>query len=103
MARFGFLLLSLVILGMVSPAFARDDGGFGSARFSGKAPAALGDRTSESSSPAFAKDEAPSVDPNQMEPAAGEEEAPNAEGLSAPVIQKEDQKEPDVSKYDLAP
>lgn len=97
------IVLFLIVLGMASPALARDDGGFGSAGFSGKAPAALGETESNSSSSALIKEETPSFDPSQIEPAAGDEEATDGQIPSAPVIQKEDKKEPDLSEYDLAP
>ena len=92
---------------MASPALARDDGGFGSAGFSGKAPAALAENSGETvpaaSSPVLAQEETVPFDPNQIEPAAGDEEATDGQTPSAPVIQKEDKKEPDLSAYDLAP
>lgn len=97
------MLLSLIVLGMASPVLARDDGGFGSARFSGKAPAALGEESSAPSSPALAQEETVPFDPNQFEPAAGDEEPTETEAPSAPVVQKEDKKVPDLSEYDLAP
>lgn len=98
-----FVLLALIVFGISLPALARDDGGFGSARFSGKAPAALGEEAPASSSSALAQEETVPFDPNQIEPAAGEEEDSVNQTPSAPVVKKEDQKEPDLSEYDLAP
>ncbi|MBP9050077.1 MAG: hypothetical protein KBC88_06740 [Alphaproteobacteria bacterium] len=98
-----FVLLALIVFGISLPALARDDGGFGSARFSGKAPAALGGESPASSSPALAQEETVPFDPNQIEPAAGEEEDSIDQAPSAPVVKKEAQKEPDLSEYDLAP
>lgn len=98
-----FVLLALIVFGISLPALARDDGGFGSARFSGKAPAALGEEAPASSSSDLAQEETVPFDPNQIEPAAGEEEDSVNQTPSAPVVKKEDQKEPDLSEYDLAP
>ncbi len=98
-----FVLLALIVFGISLPALARDDGGFGSARFSGKAPAALGGETPDSPSPALAQEETVPFDPNQVEPASGEEEDSANQTPSAPVVKKENQKEPDLSEYDLAP
>lgn len=67
MTKILIVLLGLTFIG--APAFAKDDGGFGSG-FRGKAPSALGDYTSPDSG-ALASD---ASTPANIEPAAGEEE-----------------------------
>ena len=66
------LLIGLTVIG--TPAFAKDDGGFGSG-FSGKAPAALGEYTA-SSADTIASDMSAIAN---IEPAAGEEDIQSPE------------------------
>lgn len=91
MSRILTVLFAVCI--MAAPAFARDDGGFGTAQFPPKAPAALGDYVADSfeNSPAT------------LEPAAGEEEDVQApeESLTAdkagvPEEKAEEKKATDV-------
>lgn len=65
-------ILAFVVLGLLmAPAtHAADDGGFGSARFSSKAPNALSE---DGAGTGFAA--APDFNPNDIEPAAGDETA----------------------------
>lgn len=58
------LSVLFVVLAIASPAFAADDGGFGSAKFPEAAPAALGDFVAGDIS----------SNPAAIEPAAGDEE-----------------------------
>lgn len=92
----------LAVLAFAAPAFAADDGGFGSAKFPVAAPAALGDYVAGDLS----------ASPADIEPAAGDEEdvTPTEEKLgedvsnpassvnpaSAPVL--EEQKSKDAPK-----
>jgi hypothetical protein len=76
MIRFALLLSAAVVF--TAPAFARDDGGFGSG-FSQKAPSAFSDPAPE----ALAKYQDP-LNPAAIEPAAGE--TPDA---AQPVAQEE--------------
>ena len=73
MTRFFLTLFAALI---ISPAaFAADDGGFGSQRFSGQAPVAL---TDEGAYSALAKDE---TNPALIEPAAGTEADTDADAV----------------------
>lgn len=63
-----FTLTVFAALLIAPAAFAADDGGFGSQRFSNQTPSALSD---EPSSSAFARTD---VNPAEIEPAAGTEE-----------------------------
>lgn len=60
------VILAVALLMTAPPAFAADDGGFGSIQFPARAPAALGDYVAGDLG----------VSPADIEPAAGEEEAP---------------------------
>lgn len=84
MTRF---LLTLLTTTLISPlAFAADDGGFGSKRFADQAPAALSGTQDDDAMAARA------VDPSQIEPAAGNEEADadaNVEVEDAPSVSPE--------------
>lgn len=72
------LTLVLSLLSVPFAANAADDGGFGAQRFTSKAPAALGDDPS-SSAPALASGDAASLNPAEIEPAAGTDEGEDGE------------------------
>lgn len=72
------MISAMALLGLLStgPVMARDDGGFGSARFSAQAPAALGGQAESGAGNviAVAPVSAVGTTPADIEPAAGEED-----------------------------
>ena len=93
-----FIMMLTVLLG-AGHAVAKDDGGFGSSRFSAQVPLALGTEV-----PADALAAAPSsVSPADIEPAAGEEDiTPAEEPIDGSVIQNEHQAETIIIQKDMS-
>lgn len=90
-----YLFAMLIVLS--GPVMAKDDGGFGSQRFTSQAPAALGGPQTVKNN-AFAQ----KIDPSavtDIEPAAGEDASPEDKNLS--VEKSKYQPEPYIIKKDL--
>lgn len=90
MTRFLFALLILV----ASPVMAKDDGGFGAARFSSQAPAALGESTNQLAS---TQETILKQNPADIEPAGGDE----SEDQSLEIEKSNHKTEPYIIKKDL--
>ena len=100
--RILFIMILAVVLS-VGQVMAKDDGGFGSSRFSEQAPAALGGDSAPMTNNVIAV--VPPTSPADIEPASGEEDiTPEEETLdNGQVIQNsEHQAEPMIIKKDLS-
>lgn len=100
--RITFVMILTLFLS-ATQVMAKDDGGFGSARFSQQAPAALGGDATVGTTKVIAV--APTINPADIEPAAGEEDiTPEEETLvNGQVIQNsEHQSETLIIKKDLS-
>jgi hypothetical protein len=92
MTRF---LFALLILG-ASPVMAKDDGGFGAARFSSQAPAALGE-SSQLNQLTSTQETILKQNPADIEPAGGDE----SEVQSLEIDKSNHKTEPYIIKKDL--